>query len=144
MLVRALVVACALLLLSEAQARPKPGSDRASREGRFLPFRPLSLEELYAKRMRFTAGEPIISVGVMDGQRAVSLGADGPVRMMFDELDLPKTVYAPPDTRFTLKPISGQPARLRYWAVVETMPYAQTEAAAAARSRWSASTAVAA
>lgn len=117
-------------------AVPKPTPKVKSNAGRFLPFRPLSLDELYAKRMRFTAGEPIISVGVMDAQRQVELGADGPARMMFDESGLPKTVYAPPATRFTLKPLSGRPARLRYWAVVQTVPYGQVEEAAAAEARW--------
>ncbi len=117
------------LLLLLAGAAPEP-------PGRFLPFTPLPLEELYAKRMRFERGEPIISVGIMDSQSHVRLAADGPTRLMFDEASLPKTVYAPPETRFELRPLSGQRAVLRYWAVVETRKYVEVEEAEAIRARW--------
>jgi SpoIID/LytB domain protein len=104
--------------------------------GRFLPFSPLSLEDLYAKRMRFDGGEPIISVGIMEHQPRVRLAADGPTRLMFDEASLPKTVYAPPESRFELRPLSAKKAVLRFWAVVDTKKYAEVDAAESVRAEW--------
>lgn len=120
-----------LLALFLAFASPAAGE-----EGAFTPLTPLSLEELYAKRMRFLHGEPMISVGIMEGQRAVSLNADGPTRLMFDEADLPKTVFAPPETKLVLRLLSGKPAVLRYWAIVESFEYADSEGASAAAEKW--------
>ncbi len=118
-------VFCAL----SAFAAPAP-------EGRFVPFTPLSLKELYAKRMRFLEGEPMISVGIMEGQKVVRLRADGPVRVMFDEAGLPKTVYAPPDTPFTFQVLKSNATRLRHWVIVESFPYGDEAAADAGKARW--------
>jgi stage II sporulation protein D len=104
--------------------------------GHFVPFSPLPADELFAKRMRFDNGEPIISVGIMDAQAKVQLAADGPTRLMFDEASLPKTVYAPPDSRFTMRPLSAQRAVLRFWAVVATKKYGEAEAAEDVRREW--------
>ena len=49
--------------------------------GRFVAFSPLSQQQLYEKRMRFSGGEPMISVGIMERQAEVTLDADGPVRL---------------------------------------------------------------
>jgi len=131
---RAFVLTClALGVVSTARAEdPDPGDAR----GRFVGFAPLSQSQLYEKRMRFAGGEPMISVGIMDGQAEVSLQADGPVRLMFDEDRLPKKVYAPPATRFTFRPLSARPAKLAYWVVVETTPYLAVEQAQASRREW--------
>lgn len=134
MVPRALLTAlslCALLTPGSGLADDPPG-----RGGRFVPFSPLSQRQLYEKRMRFAGGEPMISVGIMEGQERVTLLADGPVRLMFDEDEVPKTVYAPPATRFVLAPLSASAARLRYWVVVETTPYLAVEQAQAAAKRW--------
>lgn len=88
----------------------------------FGRYQPLSIVELYEKRMRFDRREPLISVGIMDGQAEVRLGATGPVRLMFDEVDLPKTVYAPADSRFILRRSSGKPGVMRYWVIVGAAP----------------------
>lgn len=126
---RPLLIILALLIGSQAFADADP-------PGRFVPFTPLSLEQLYAKRMRFEDGEPIISVGIMDSQRRVRLQADGPTRLMFDEASLPKTVYAPPESKFELRPLRGRPAKLKYWAVVDTKKYAESDEAAEVERRW--------
>lgn len=105
-------------------------------EGRFVAFTPLSLEELYAKRMRFEAGEPIISVGIMDAQNRVRIMADGPTRLMFDEASLPKTVYSPPETAFEMRALGGSPAKLLHWVVVETRSYEDVRGADETRQAW--------
>lgn len=86
--------------------------------------------------MRFMRGEPMISVGIAEGLHAVTLSADGPTRIMFDEVGLPKTLYAPPEAHFSFRPLTGKPAEIRYWAIVETNPYAEGEAAVSAAQRW--------
>jgi stage II sporulation protein D len=127
----------ALLHAAPVVADPAPGArPEEPRAGRFLPFHPLSGKELYEKRMRFTEGEPIISVGIMEGQGEIRLGAEGPTRLMFEEAGLPKTVYAPPGRRFTFRPLAARPPRLRFWAVVETLPYADVEGARSVEARW--------
>lgn len=108
----------------------------AGEDSAFIPLTPLSLDDLYAKRMRFQQGEPMISVGIMEAQKSVQLSADGPTRLMFDEADLPKTVYTPPETHLVLKLLSGRPAVLKYWTIVETFKYAEGEATNAALEKW--------
>ena len=65
-----LVLLTSILLDARLLAAPAPASG-----GRFLPFQPLGIEELYVKRMRFTKREPIISVGLMEGQTQVTVSA---------------------------------------------------------------------
>jgi len=99
---------------------PSPSNDEEI-PGRFLRHHPLTLPELYEKRMRFYRGEPLISIGIMDGQAQVTLSANGPLRLMLDdEEQVPKTVYAAEQARFTLRRLAGKPAVLRYWVVVES------------------------
>jgi SpoIID/LytB domain protein len=119
----------ALALCAAAPPSPLP-------EGELEPIAPLSLDDLYTKHMRFLRGEPMISVGIAEGQREATLAADGPTRIMFDEADVPKTVYAPPETHFSFRPLSGKPAVLRYWAIVETHPYKDGDAASAGVEAW--------
>lgn len=127
----ALLAACCL---AAAAATSAQGAD--PEPGHFVPFTPLSQKELYAKRMRFSDGEPMISVGIMEGQAEVRVQADGPARLMFDEIDLPKTVYTPPETELILRPQRGKGAELLYWAVVDTKKYADTDGAQAAKASW--------
>lgn len=110
--------------------------DAAEEAGRFVPLSPLSIDDLYAKRMRFLAGEPMISVGIMEAQASVRLRADGPTRLMLDEGDLPKTIYAAPETWFGFKPLEATPSVLRYWVVVASLPYTASAEATAEVERW--------
>lgn len=132
------ILGAACLLPGSVRADPPAAAPVALEPpgGRFLPYAPLTLEDLWAKRMRFTRGEPMISVGIMEHQRSVSLRADGPTRVMFDEASLPKTSFAPPDTRFTFKVLSARPAELRWWVIVGHRGYADAEAAAKMEAEW--------
>lgn len=80
----------------------------------------------------------MISVGIMEAQTSVTLQADGPMRVMFDEDALPKTVYAPPETTFTFRPLKAQPSSMTYWVVVEALGYDEVQKAADAAARWKA------
>lgn len=113
-----------------------PGSVLAGDVGGFAAFTPLSASELFEKRMRFSSGEPIVSVGIMTGQRGVALEGGGPLRLMFEERRLPKTVYAPEKTRFSFSVKRGRAAEVRTWVVVDTLPYLDVKGAAAARAKW--------
>lgn len=122
----------AFLLLACHTARAEEGV-----EGRtFQPLTPLSQDDLYAKRMRFMRGEPMVSVGIMVGQASVSLSADGPARVMFDEASIPKIVYAPPEIRFSFRVLSSRPAVMSYWVVVETRRYSDADNANASLAAW--------
>ena len=117
-----------VLGLASASAEARPAG--------FATIAPLDLDELYAKRMRFHRGVPRISVGVMDGQRRVTLGADTPLRMMFDEVDIPKVLYGPEGSRYELRVLSSKPADIRYWVVVHTRRVSEGPASAARLTRW--------
>jgi SpoIID/LytB domain protein len=121
------------IALALVVAVPPPEGEGAAA---FIDLVPLSLDDLYAKRMRFMRGEPMISVGIMDAQSSVTLSADGPARVMFDEAALPKTAYTPPETKLSFRALASKPAVIRYWAIVETHPYADGDKAIAALELW--------
>ena len=125
-------MASSAVLLALLVAAPAAGEG----SGSFVRYQPLTMSELYAKRMRFAEREPWISVGLMDGQLSVSVGATGPLRLMFDEVDLPKTVYAPVEQKFVLKRISGTPAMVRHWVIVHVGPPSDRAAIDAEADRW--------
>ena len=106
------------------------------RPGRFEPFTPLSIDDLYVKRMRFDRREPRILVGIMDRQTKVTLGGGAPLRLMFDELDIPKVLYAPAGARYELRVLRSAPAKLRYWVVVHTRKAAGGPPSPAALMAW--------
>ncbi len=107
-----------------------------SSPGQFVNFRPLTLEELYGKRMRFAGGEPFVSIGIMEAQREVTLTADGPIRLMFDEDGEARTVIEGPAQVFTFRVENSRPAVVRYWLVVSDHPYGDVVAAEASKDRW--------
>lgn len=102
----------------------------------FGDFTPLTLEELYEKRLRFEKREPIVSVGVLEGQAQVGLRADAPTRLIFEDADMPRTVYTESNTRFFFRPIDTTPAKLRHWTVVEVRPYGDAKGMAKLRADW--------
>ncbi len=110
--------------------------DAAPPVSSFGDFTPLTLSELYEKRLRFEKREPIVSVGVLEGQARVGVRADAPTRLIFEDEDMPRTVYAESGTTFYFRPIETTPAQLRHWAVVEVLPYGDTKAAEQSRASW--------
>ena len=105
----------------------------------FVSFRPLKLEELYAKRMRFLRGEPIISVGLMEAQDTVVVRAPGPSRLMFEASGRDRTVYGKASSRFILKVKNARPAEIRYWVTVSDHAYTDVLAAESSRKLWQSS-----
>lgn len=103
---------------------------------RFPEFTPLTLEELYAKRLRFERREPIVSVGVLEGQRQLGLRADAPTRLILEDDGIPRTVYADTGSTFSFRPLETTPAKLRHWTVVEVRPYGDPKGATEARAAW--------
>jgi stage II sporulation protein D len=126
-----------VLILCGSSAAVVAWASEDSRVRPFEPLIPLSMEELYAKRLRFRAGEPIVSVGVVEGQSRLALQADGPIRLIFEEYGIPKTAYAPSGASFVFRIRKSQPARLRYWAIVDSVPYRDREAAGKKQEAWS-------
>ena len=122
--VRASLLACALCVAAVAPriAAAAPADEEDTPSGRFEPIAPLTLAELYTKRIRFSRQEPWLSVGLMDGQREVTLGATGPLRVIVDDGDMPRTLYAPERARFTFRVEDARPARVQHWVVVATGP----------------------
>ena len=104
--------------------------------GELIDFRPLTLEELYGKRMRFAQGEPIVSIGLMEAQRVVSVTADGPIRLMFDADGEPRTVLDGAGRLYTFKVERSKPAVVRYWIIVSDHAYGDVVEAEAETTRW--------
>ncbi|MEL7372422.1 MAG: hypothetical protein AAFN74_26095, partial [Myxococcota bacterium] len=102
----------------------------------FVDFRPLTLEELYAKRMRFARGEPIISIGLMEAQKVVAIRSDTRVRMMFDWAGRNRTMFGPAKSRYIFKVERGRPAKVRYWVLVNDHPYTDVLAAENEKKVW--------
>ncbi len=119
---RACFLACAVgvALWAPRIATAVPADEEDTPSGRFEPLTPLTLRELYAKRIRFSRQEPWLSVGLMDGQRELTLAASGPLRVLVDDGDMPRALYAPERTRFTFRVEDAQPARIQHWVVVAT------------------------
>ncbi len=110
-----------------------PALASAAPPGRFVP---LTLAELYAKRMRFEAGVPRISVGLMSGQEQLAVGGGPALRVMFDEGDLPKTLYLPEGARLSFRRLSATPARVAHWGVVHAHAMLDGERPDAVAKRW--------
>ena len=104
---------------------------------RFPKYRPLSVKELFAERMRFSGGEPAISVGILEKKSQISVSAKAPSRLMFQEESWPKTVFADPGSQFQFRVIKSSPAEIRYWVVVGTFGYRDAKGLRKARRRWS-------
>ena len=102
----------------------------------FGDFTPLKLEELYEKRLRFEKREPIVSVGVLEGQSRIGLRANAPTRLIFEDEDMPRTVYAESGTTFYFRAQESTPAQLRHWTVVEVRPYGDSKGAQEALLEW--------
>ncbi|MEE2903466.1 MAG: SpoIID/LytB domain-containing protein [Myxococcota bacterium] len=86
----------------------------------FPDFTPLKTSELYEKRLRFSEGTPRILVGIMKGQKQVQVSARGPIRLMFTDDSIPKTVYGKAKQRYKFRVRSSKPAEIQHWVVVET------------------------
>ena len=110
-----------------------PASAAPSDFGR---FRPLTLEELYAKRMRFAKGEPFISIGIMESQAKVVASADSAVRIMASERGVARTVFGRAGERFQFRVENARPADIKHWIVVSEHPYGDILAAEAEKKKW--------
>ena len=92
------------------------------------------LRILYASRVNFADdGDPLVTVGIMGGQRQVTLSAPGGLVAMPDG-DGGAEVRA--GERWTVTLEGGAPAEVREWTVVERVAAADDAAAEAAVARW--------
>ncbi|MBI5493451.1 MAG: SpoIID/LytB domain-containing protein [Deltaproteobacteria bacterium] len=99
------------LLLAAAPAPPNP-----------FDSEPLDLPALFDHRFRFDgAGRPVVLVGLMDGQAEVALRTPGTLRVRFRDKEGAKTLQLPPGRRLVVRLKDGAPARVRRWAVLETL-----------------------
>lgn len=92
------------------------------------------LRILYASRVNFADdGDPLVTVGIMGGQRSVTLSAPGGLVAMPDG-DGGAEVRA--GERWTVTLEGGAPAEVREWTVVDRIAAADDAAAEAAVTRW--------
>ncbi|MBI4820217.1 MAG: SpoIID/LytB domain-containing protein [Deltaproteobacteria bacterium] len=106
--------------------------------GRFAKARPLALEELYGSRVRFKKRQPVVLVGLMDLQEQVVVAGDGPIRLVFHDGDMPRTIYADSGSRFRFRPIGAKPAELQYDVVVKSEASSGPDTLTAEIATWSA------
>lgn len=98
----------------------------------------MELEELYGTRVRFKKREPVVLVGLMDAQEEITVGGDGPLRLVFDDGDMPRTLYADEGSRFRFRTLEVKPAVVRYVVVVASEPSTKPDTLSARVSAWAA------
>jgi SpoIID/LytB domain protein len=123
-----LVVATALGSALFALARPAAAEDETSAGDK--------LRILYSSRFTFTeAGDPLVTVEIMGGQRQVSLEADGGLVVRPDG-DGGAEVTGGASWTVTLE--GGRPATVREWTIVARLPASDPAAVDAALATWKA------
>ena len=114
-------VACAHLVA--------PGSALASDLGQAE-----RMNRLYSKRLTFDAGgEPLITVGLMQGQREVHLRAPGGVRVM---LSGEGSTAITGGSRWTIRRLAGRSSQQRFAVILASVPATDNAGAEAARARY--------
>jgi SpoIID/LytB domain protein len=121
-------------LLSLAAVIPAAWVPRASAVPQYPRFRPLSSAELFESRLRFRDGEPAVSIGLARGQREVTVRSERPLRLLFDEGGLPKTVFVDGEVR--LRGAKLRPGLRRYWVQAERFDYGRRDEAEVVARRW--------
>lgn len=98
-------------------------------------YLPLTTAQLYAPGLRFEGTVPMVSIGLETGQSVLELELEGgPVRVSFDEDQLPKSRWVMPGTRLVFRAIPGRSAERRFWARVASLkPGARASALEAAK-----------
>lgn len=82
----------------------------------------LDLDTLYAPRLRFDAsGQPLVSVGLMDGQVEVGLVSLGDILLQGPDGKNTRTVRVAAGRHLRVRMSQGQPAGVKSWAVLETL-----------------------
>lgn len=102
----------------------------------FAPVNPLNAEVLYSKRLRFSDGAPVVSIGVAEGRRRVRLGATGPVRIAFELDGVPHALYRQLRRPFEISIEGAEAAETRHWVVVKGFPYGADDAAQEEATLW--------
>jgi peptidoglycan hydrolase-like amidase len=123
-----------VLLLALLGADSAPSGSLAEEED--LP----ALSSLYEHRLRFDAsGQPVVTVGLMDGRKEVVVQAKGGMRLRFRDPKVPgatRLVELAAGRRLTVTLKAGKPARVRTWAVVDTLERDDRASREEVRARW--------
>lgn len=117
---------CALLLLlaaaGPASADPLSRTDRS--------------RLLYSNQFQFgTGGDPVVTIGVMQGQERVSITSEGSLRVLPDG-DGGSELTLPAGTQVELALEEGDGGQVEYWTVVEHLEAASESGTEAALRRW--------
>ena len=92
---------------------------------------------LYSTQLSFTtAGDPIVTVGLMDGQRRVTVTAAGGLRVHFSG-PAGAQIILPAGTALDAHVEDGRPGETHFRVVLEAVPGAGLETTRRARQRWS-------
>ncbi|MGF1511851.1 MAG: SpoIID/LytB domain-containing protein [Myxococcota bacterium] len=97
-------------------------------------FRPLSLSELYAGRLRFKDREPAVSIGLGRGLSDVRVSSSMPLRLIFEEANLPKIEFVEGEIR--LRPNALESGARRFWVQAERFDYGARPDAEASAKAW--------
>ena len=86
---------------------------------------PTGMDLLYSDRIPFTAdGEPVVTVGLMSGQERVTVRCTDGLRLDFFDEGALKQAAVPSGQAVTITVARATPARLRYFADVAAIPWA--------------------
>jgi stage II sporulation protein D len=91
---------------------------------------------LYSTQLRFAAdGQPVVTVGLMEGQESVTLSAEGGLSVLLSG-PADTTVTLLPGHALTLTARDVTPGETRYRVALESLPPSEFAALTAARQRW--------
>jgi hypothetical protein len=92
---------------------------------------------LWQPRLHFEDGVPSVSVAVVQGERAITLRADAPLRLRLAGSP-PRELFIPKGGRWQVRARDVQPGEIHFRTALEELPYAEPERREAARARWAA------
>ncbi len=121
-------------MTAEVTAPPKPSTAAEPDPARApIPEPNDPVEFLYARRLSFEGGVPLVSVRIAEGQREIALVPQGSMHVA------PRrgaSVDAPAGGEWRIKLLSGAPGVFRATALVEEFRYADHDGAWAAQRTW--------
>ncbi|MFW5966965.1 MAG: SpoIID/LytB domain-containing protein [Persicimonas sp.] len=122
--------AALVALAASFLSAPGVAQQRALTEGDRLAM-------LYSPQLNFTdRGDPIIRVGLLEGDKSVEFTPSEPIRVM-PRGDSSSQVVLPADTTYTVEIAEEEPGEYQHWVVVASLQLAQRDNVEEVKEEWS-------
>src|SRR5262249_1437361 len=114
---------------------PAPVTPQKSAHKVPLPPPPDRVRSAFAKVLDFHEGEPVVPVGVMEGQREVTFSSAGRLKLVLGGAP-EKTVSAAPATVWRVRTLSSHPAKLKFFVELEELKFNDNDGLQRALALW--------